>query len=54
MKILNDIHFNNVRGDLFGGVTAAIIAADEIAVGQGAGPLHHFHALWPQPDRRSR
>ncbi|MGD8691167.1 MAG: bifunctional hydroxymethylpyrimidine kinase/phosphomethylpyrimidine kinase, partial [Methyloceanibacter sp.] len=35
-------------------VTAAIIAADEIAVGQGAGPLHHFHALWPQPDRRSR
>jgi hydroxymethylpyrimidine/phosphomethylpyrimidine kinase len=35
-------------------VTAAIIAADEIAVGQGAGPLHHFHALWPQPDRCSR
>jgi hydroxymethylpyrimidine/phosphomethylpyrimidine kinase len=28
-------------------VTAAIIAADEIAVGKGRGPLHHFHALWP-------
>ncbi|MHA1518073.1 MAG: bifunctional hydroxymethylpyrimidine kinase/phosphomethylpyrimidine kinase [Alphaproteobacteria bacterium] len=28
-------------------VTAAIIAADDIAVGEGRGPLHHFHALWP-------
>ena len=28
-------------------VTAAIIAADELAVGKGRGPLHHFHALWP-------
>jgi hydroxymethylpyrimidine/phosphomethylpyrimidine kinase len=27
-------------------VTAAIIAADEIAVGKGRGPVHHFHALW--------
>ena len=33
-------------------VTAAIIAADEIKVGQGAGPLHHFHALWPNADGR--
>ena len=32
-------------------VTAAIIAADEIRVGQGAGPLHHFHALWPRKGR---
>ncbi|MEM9592307.1 MAG: bifunctional hydroxymethylpyrimidine kinase/phosphomethylpyrimidine kinase [Pseudomonadota bacterium] len=32
-------------------VTAAIIAADEIKVGQGAGPLHHFHAQWPRPGR---
>jgi hydroxymethylpyrimidine/phosphomethylpyrimidine kinase len=30
-------------------VTAAIMAADEIAVGEGAGPVHHFHALWPKP-----
>ena len=30
-------------------VTAAIMAADEIAVGQGRGPVHHFHALWPKP-----
>ena len=32
-------------------VTAAIIAADEIEVGKGAGPLHHFHALWPKPEK---
>jgi hydroxymethylpyrimidine/phosphomethylpyrimidine kinase len=30
-------------------VTAAIIAADEIGVGNGRGPVHHFHALWPKP-----
>jgi hydroxymethylpyrimidine/phosphomethylpyrimidine kinase len=30
-------------------VTAAIIAADELEVGKGRGPLHHFHALWPGP-----
>ncbi|MGK2922564.1 MAG: bifunctional hydroxymethylpyrimidine kinase/phosphomethylpyrimidine kinase [Methyloceanibacter sp.] len=27
-------------------VTAAIIAADEIEVGKGRGPVHHFHAFW--------
>src|SRR6202045_2807636 len=27
-------------------VTAAIAAADELAVGHGHGPLHHFHATW--------
>jgi hydroxymethylpyrimidine/phosphomethylpyrimidine kinase len=27
-------------------VTAAIIAADRLAVGSGRGPLHHFHAWW--------
>jgi hydroxymethylpyrimidine/phosphomethylpyrimidine kinase len=30
-------------------VTAAIIAADELEVGKGRGPVHHFHALWPRP-----
>ncbi len=29
-------------------VTAAIAAADELGVGQGRGPVHHFHALWPK------
>jgi hydroxymethylpyrimidine/phosphomethylpyrimidine kinase len=29
-------------------VTAAIAAADELDVGQGRGPVHHFHALWPK------
>jgi hydroxymethylpyrimidine/phosphomethylpyrimidine kinase len=28
-------------------VTAAIGAADMLAVGRGHGPVHHFHALWP-------
>lgn len=40
MKILNEIHFGNVRGDLFGGVTAAIIAlpmALAFGVASGAG-----------------
>ena len=27
-------------------VTAAIAAADRLAVGGGAGPLHHFHRWW--------
>jgi len=27
-------------------VTAAIAAADELSVGHGHGPLHHFHAWW--------
>jgi hydroxymethylpyrimidine/phosphomethylpyrimidine kinase len=27
-------------------VTAAIAAADELNVGHGRGPLHHFHAYW--------
>jgi len=30
-------------------VTAAIMAADELEVGKGRGPVHHFHALWPKP-----
>jgi hydroxymethylpyrimidine/phosphomethylpyrimidine kinase len=27
-------------------VTAAIGAADELKIGKGRGPVHHFHALW--------
>jgi hydroxymethylpyrimidine/phosphomethylpyrimidine kinase len=27
-------------------VTAAIAAADRIAVGHGHGPVHHFHRWW--------
>ncbi|GJE55923.1 MULTISPECIES: bifunctional hydroxymethylpyrimidine kinase/phosphomethylpyrimidine kinase [Methylobacterium] len=27
-------------------VTAAIRGADSVSVGQGHGPVHHFHALW--------
>ena len=41
MTILNEIRFDNLRGDLFGGVTAAIIAlpmALAFGVASGAGP----------------
>jgi hydroxymethylpyrimidine/phosphomethylpyrimidine kinase len=27
-------------------LTAAIAAANQLAIGQGHGPVHHFHALW--------
>jgi hydroxymethylpyrimidine/phosphomethylpyrimidine kinase len=27
-------------------ITAAIAAADALGIGQGRGPVHHFHALW--------
>ena len=27
----------------------AIRAADDLSIGGGHGPVHHFHALWPQP-----
>jgi hydroxymethylpyrimidine/phosphomethylpyrimidine kinase len=33
-------------------LTEALRHADELSVGQGHGPVHHFHALWPA--RRSR
>ncbi len=30
-------------------LTSAIAASDQLSVGSGHGPVHHFHALWPQP-----
>jgi len=41
MKVFNRIHFRNLRGDIFGGVTAAVIAlpmALAFGVASGAGP----------------
>jgi hydroxymethylpyrimidine/phosphomethylpyrimidine kinase len=29
-------------------LTGAIAAADQLDVGSGHGPVHHFHALWPR------
>jgi hydroxymethylpyrimidine/phosphomethylpyrimidine kinase len=29
-------------------VSAAIAKADELHIGKGRGPVHHFHAWWPQ------
>jgi hydroxymethylpyrimidine/phosphomethylpyrimidine kinase len=31
-------------------LTEAIAAADQLTVGRGHGPVHHFHALWPHKD----
>ena len=41
MRILNEIGFNNLRGDIFGGVTAAVVAlpmALAFGVASSAGP----------------
>ena len=32
-------------------LTAALAAADELTVGSGHGPVHHFHALWKDDKR---
>ena len=29
-------------------LTNALIQADDLAIGHGRGPVHHFHALWPK------
>ena len=41
-KYVNGLHFNNLRGDLFGGLTAAVVAlplAMAMGVTSGAGPI---------------
>lgn len=35
-------------------VTRAIHAADQLHVGSGHGPVHHFHAWWPSAAREDR
>ncbi|AKU18529.1 bifunctional hydroxymethylpyrimidine kinase/phosphomethylpyrimidine kinase [Luteipulveratus mongoliensis] len=32
-------------------LTGALQAADDLAIGHGPGPVHHFHALWPAEAR---
>jgi hydroxymethylpyrimidine/phosphomethylpyrimidine kinase len=34
-------------------LTGALQAADRLRVGHGHGPVHHFHALWPDQARKS-
>ncbi len=38
MSITNQIRFNNLKGDIFGGVTAAIVSLP-LAVASGVGPI---------------
>ncbi len=33
-------------------ISAAIAAADQVAVGHGHGPVHHFHQWWDKPGGR--
>jgi hydroxymethylpyrimidine/phosphomethylpyrimidine kinase len=35
-------------------LTAAIAGADDLAIGHGHGPVHHFHRLWPLLDGETR
>ncbi|SIT84863.1 bifunctional hydroxymethylpyrimidine kinase/phosphomethylpyrimidine kinase [Pontibaca methylaminivorans] len=35
-----------------GWLQGAIAAADTLGVGQGRGPVHHFHAIWLAPGRQ--
>lgn len=42
MNIVNGLHFNNLRGDIYGGLTAAVVAlplAMAMGVASGAGPI---------------
>ncbi len=42
MKIVNGLHFKNIRGDIYGGLTAAVVAlplALAMGVASGAGPI---------------
>ncbi len=42
MSIINGLHFNNLRGDIYGGLTAAVVAlplAMAMGVASGAGPI---------------
>ncbi|MDX8385316.1 MAG: hypothetical protein R8M11_02235 [Gallionella sp.] len=41
MKVFNDMHFGNVLGDLFGGVTAAVIALP-MALAFGVAPSRYM------------
>ncbi len=42
MQLVNGLHFNNLRGDIYGGLTAAVVAlplALAMGVASGAGPI---------------
>ena len=42
MSVVNGLHFNNLRGDFYGGLTAAVVAlplALAMGVASGAGPI---------------
>jgi hydroxymethylpyrimidine/phosphomethylpyrimidine kinase len=44
--LAKDLPLAEAVGEAKAYVSAAIAAADRLAVGHGAGPLHHFHEWW--------
>jgi SulP family sulfate permease len=46
MGLVHGLHFNNLRGDLFGGLTAAVVAlplALAFGVASGVGPIAELY-----------
>ncbi len=41
MRLINGLHFNNLRGDIYGGITAVVALPLALAMGvsSGAGPV---------------
>ena len=48
MNYINGLHFNNIRGDIYGGLTAAVVAlplAMAMGVASGAGPVAGMYGV---------
>ena len=48
MSIVNGLHYNNIRGDIFAGLTAAVVAlplALAMGVASGAGPIAGIYGV---------
>ena len=45
MQLVNGLHFNNIRGDIYGGLTAAVVAlplAMAMGVASGVGAIERY------------
>lgn len=51
MQFIHDLHFNNLRGDIYGGIVAAVVAlplALAFGVASGAGAIAELIENYPQ------
>ena len=49
MNYINGLHFNNIRGDVYGGLTAAVVAlplAMAMGVASGVGPIAGMYGVF--------